>query len=138
MNRAWLLTRVDVEGHNVVDTFLALLDAAIPSVTMLQIIEALYQSSIQSPQLSGAQPEYAQYRILNDGSPHTGYIVCGHNPSLNARLVYEIIITSDTNQSYNIQWHEAHMLLQDGIRKIEYWEDFSVTMLRINDYDIPI
>ncbi len=43
MNRAWLLTRVDVEGHNVVDTFVALLDAAIPSVTMLQIIAEVLQ-----------------------------------------------------------------------------------------------
>ncbi len=135
MNQAWLVTIFHLENHTVVDTFLALLDAAIPSHVMLRISEELYQSSIHSSQSSIHRSENAQYRILNDGSPHTGYIVCGHNPGIDARLVYEIVIEPETNQSYTLHWREAHILIQDGIRKIEYWEDFSVTMPLVNDRD---
>ena len=137
MNQAWLITKVHFENNKAVDTFVAVLDANTPSEEIRRMTEELYYTLVDSTtHLPNHKRENAQYRILNDGTPHTGDIWCGQNPTLYARRVYYLFITPSGDRPCILQWREAHIFMQHGKPEVEYWEDFSVTVRDTNDENL--
>jgi hypothetical protein len=133
ITRAWLITREYIEGNNISETFIALLDISIPSGDMLKLSDCLYKATIQS-EASSSQDGIicAAYRILNDGSPHTGSIVCGHNPGIYTRWIYDVVFEASNNRLYTMHWREPHIMMYDGVHIVEYWEDFSMILENAN------
>ena len=136
--QAWLITAEYVDsGSSLKEIFVALLDHRVDSITIRHITLDLYkfrflvcdgQSSPKPNQSS--EPSAASCIILNDGSEWEDHIVCGHNPGLRARHVCDIAIDTDQDGLMHIVWREPHLIVQDGRREIEYWEEGAIPMIR--------
>ncbi len=105
--RAWLVTADYFDPGTLMpiirEYFVTLLDDRIDSTAMLNITTELYKSNIlaviESPlsQNDRVVAHKADFRILNDGSADEDDIVCGHNPGLTTRRVYDVTILKNAD-----------------------------------------
>ncbi|MEM8535767.1 MAG: hypothetical protein AAGF95_33380 [Chloroflexota bacterium] len=64
---------------------------------------------------------------LNDGSVFEDIILCGADPMLWARRVYDLTISHQENTD-SLTWLESHVFVEHDQRVIDFWEDFALTV----------
>jgi hypothetical protein len=110
---AWLVTWECMGDHAKVDNpIAAILHYSLPAKKVKEIVELIYVNTHFSlaERLTYAKnrkntPYPAEYDTIHDVS-WEGRIVCGHNPSLDARLVDELTLKVDEKGKEILTWKE--------------------------------
>ncbi|MDP9313790.1 MAG: hypothetical protein M3R24_23415 [Chloroflexota bacterium] len=137
--QAWLVTAEYFDPDTLLpairEYFVALLDDRIASTTMLNITTELYKSKLLSAiELPLSQNNRiaacsAKFRILNDGSVNDDDIVCGHNPGLTTRRVYDVTLFRDAAGETYLSCRAPHVLVNEqNVREIEYWDEITLRL----------
>jgi hypothetical protein len=100
MTETWLITKEFWETRNKLKaTFISILSGDVPSGTMLEMTDRLYQK-LCCDDMNFSQEEHAQHRYFSDGTPCRDTIACGRNPGIYTRRVYNIIIIPNEPSGY--------------------------------------
>ena len=135
VKRAWVLTWEIREVDELETRLEGILDASIPSLTMLKFVGytcACRQLTAQEQMIyvdNQNLPFRASFVYLNDGSIDEDLVVCsapGKATSLNACRAYDITIHTDSIGNERISWKEASLIVENGRREIFFWTDHSL------------
>ena len=137
VKRAWVLTWEIRVGGKLDRRLEGILDASIPSTTMLKFVEhiSVCRQLTAQEQMSCVEnrkfcPE-ASFVYLNDGSLFKDLIVCsapGKNRCLIACRAYDLVIYSDLDGVEHVSWKEKHLTVENGRRRLYFWDDLSLPL----------
>ena len=137
IEQAWLMTWERLPLANITEQrFVGIFDHTISSRHMAQMVEQTYACNQLRPyeQARHLQHPYedlprADFMYLNDGSVFEDIILCGADPILWARRVYDLRVSHQEHVD-TLTWREPHVFVEHDERIIDFWEDFALTVKR--------